>query len=207
MRMQGYLSQAKHLQLDFESFDVSHVSRSGNTHADSLATLATSSTQGLPRVILVKDLYRANKVKEDMVQIHQVKVSPSWMDPIVSFLKDDTLPEEKSEAEKIRRKAPRFWLFEDHKLYKRSYSRPYLLSLHPETSELLLEELHEGICESHIEGRSLSHKAITQGYWWPGMQKEAQEYVKKCDQCQRFAPNIHQPGGVLNPLSSPWPFA
>ena len=38
------------------------------------------------------------------------------------------------------------------------------------------------------------------------MQKEAQEYVKKCDQCQRFAPNIHQPGGVLNPLSSPWPF-
>ena len=39
------------------------------------------------------------------------------------------------------------------------------------------------------------------------MQKKAQEYVKKCDQCQRFALNIHQPGGVLNPLSSPWPFA
>ena len=39
------------------------------------------------------------------------------------------------------------------------------------------------------------------------MQKEAQEYVKKCDQCQRFTPNIHQPGGSLNPLSSPWPFA
>ena len=39
------------------------------------------------------------------------------------------------------------------------------------------------------------------------MQKEAQEYVRKCDQCQRFAPNIHQPRGVLNPLSSPWPFA
>ena len=39
------------------------------------------------------------------------------------------------------------------------------------------------------------------------MQKEALKYVKKCDQCQKFAPNIHQPGGVLNPLSSPWPFA
>ena len=39
------------------------------------------------------------------------------------------------------------------------------------------------------------------------MQKEVQEYVKKCDQCQRFAPNIHQPRGVLNPLSNPWPFA
>ena len=39
------------------------------------------------------------------------------------------------------------------------------------------------------------------------MQKEALEYTKKCDQCQRLALNIHQPGGFLNPLSSPWPFA
>ena len=39
------------------------------------------------------------------------------------------------------------------------------------------------------------------------MQKEALEYVKKCDQCQRFTPNIYQSGWVLNLLSSPWPFA
>ena len=38
------------------------------------------------------------------------------------------------------------------------------------------------------------------------MQKVAQEYMKKCNQCQRFAPNIHQLGGVLNPLSNSWPF-
>ena len=38
------------------------------------------------------------------------------------------------------------------------------------------------------------------------MQREALDYVKKCDQCQRFALSIHQPGGVLNPVSSPWPF-
>ena len=39
------------------------------------------------------------------------------------------------------------------------------------------------------------------------MQREALEYVKKCGQCQWFAPSIHQPGGILNPLSSLWPFA
>ena len=39
------------------------------------------------------------------------------------------------------------------------------------------------------------------------MQKQAQEFSKKCDQCQIFAPTIHQPGGVLNPVSSPWPFS
>ena len=128
------------------------------------------------------------------------------MDPIVAFLKDDILPEAKSEAEKIRRNATRFWLFKDHKLYRRSYSGPYLLCVHPEASELLLEELHKGICGSHTRGRSLSHRALTQGYWWLGMQKEALEYVRKYDQYQRFAPSIHQPGGVLNPLSNLWPF-
>ena len=128
------------------------------------------------------------------------------MDLIVLFLKEDILPEDKLEADKVWRKAPRFWLSRDQKLYKRSFSRPYLLCIHPEASELLLEELHEGICGSHTGSRSLSHTAITQGYWWPNMLKEAQEYVKKCDQCQRFTPNIYQPGGILNSLSSPWPF-
>ena len=105
------------------------------------------------------------------------------MDSISKFLESDILPEEKIEVKKIRRKAPRFWLSEDKKLYKRSFSGPYLLCIHLKMSESLLEELHKGICGSHTGGRSLSHQAITQGYWWPNMQKEAQEYVRKCDQC------------------------
>ena len=78
-------------------------------------------------------------------------VGPSWMDPIVLFLKDDILLEEKGEANKVWRKAPRFWLFKDQKSYKRSFSRPYLLCIHPKAVEPLLEELHERIYESHTE--------------------------------------------------------
>ena len=129
------------------------------------------------------------------------------MDSIVRFLREDILLEERIEADKIRRKATSYWLFEDHKLYKCSFSGPYLLCVHPKLTESLLEELHERIYGSHTGGRFLAHRAITQGYWWSNMQREALEYVKKCDQCQRFAPSIHQPGGILNPLSSPWPFA
>ena len=129
------------------------------------------------------------------------------MDSIILYLKEDILPKDKSEVEKIRRKMSHFWLSKDQKLYKHSFFGPYLLCVHPEATKLLLEELHEGICGSHTGGRSLSHRAITQGYWWPNMQEKIQEYVKKCDQYQRFAPNIHQPEGVLNPLSSAWPFS
>ena len=56
-RMQEYLCQIRSIQKKFEVFDLSHVPRSGNTHADSLATLATSSAQDLPQVVLVEDLY------------------------------------------------------------------------------------------------------------------------------------------------------
>ena len=85
------------------------------------------------------------------------------MDSLVLFLKEDILPEEKIEANKIQRKASRFWLSEDQKLYKHSFSGPYLLCVHPEASKLILEELHEGICGSNIESGFLSHRAITQG--------------------------------------------
>ena len=43
VRMQEYLNQVKRLWPSFDLFSLSHISRSGNTYADSLATLATSS--------------------------------------------------------------------------------------------------------------------------------------------------------------------
>ena len=70
MRMQGYLSQVRHLLSGFESFNLLQIPRSGNTHANSLTTLATSSTQGLPRVILVEDLCKPTEKKKKMAQIH-----------------------------------------------------------------------------------------------------------------------------------------
>ena len=99
--MQDYLSQVRPLQSGFESFSLQQVPRSKNTHADSLATLATSLAQCLPRVILVEDMYKPAEVKEQKISIHQIKVLPSWMDPIVLFLKDDILPEEKGEVGKV----------------------------------------------------------------------------------------------------------
>ena len=89
--MQGYLSQVSHLQSGFGFFNLSQVPRSRNTHVDSLATLATSSAQSLPKVILVEDLCKPTKEKGSVVHVHQIRVGPSWMNLIVLFLKDDVL--------------------------------------------------------------------------------------------------------------------
>ena len=135
--------------------------------------LTTSSAQNLPQVILVKDLYKHTETKRKTARIHQIRAGPSWINSIIQFLREDTLPEERIETDKVRRKAIRFWLSENQKLYKRSFSGPYLLCIHPEMTESLLEELHEGICRSHTGGSSLAHRAIIQDYWWPNMQREA----------------------------------
>ena len=155
------MNQVRHLQSEVKSFNLSQIPRNRNTHTDFLATLATSLAQSLPRVIFVKNLCKPTEVGRNVAHIHQIRVGPNWMNSIVLFLKKDVLPKKKSKADKVRRKAPRFWLFEDQKLYKRSFFGPYLLCIHPEAGELLLEELDEGICGSHTGGRSLSHRALT----------------------------------------------
>ena len=76
-RMQGYLAQIRHLQLKFELFNLQHISRSGNTHADSLATLVTSSAQNLPRVILIEDLCKPLGIRGNMTCVHHVRIRPS----------------------------------------------------------------------------------------------------------------------------------
>ena len=114
-----------------------HVPRSGNAHMDSLAMLATSSVQNLPRIILVEDL-RKPSATVNTIQINQVREGPSWMDSITQFLKEYILPEEKIEADKIQRKATNYWLSKDSKLYRHSFSGPYLLCVHPDQAESLL---------------------------------------------------------------------
>ena len=102
-RMQGYLSQVKCLQSEFDSFNLLHIPRNDNAHADSLAMLATSLAQDLPRVILVEDLYKPTETKRETR-----RAGPSWMDSIIQLLREDILHEERIEVDKVRRKATRY---------------------------------------------------------------------------------------------------
>ena len=178
--MQEYLSQVRRIQTKFKSFDLSHIPRSGNTHADSLATLVTSSAQNLPRVIIVKDLCTPTPTKKELLQIHQINLGPSWMDSILLFLERDILPEEKAKAEKYEGKP-----FDFGCLRKKSCINVHFLG-HICFAYILRYQNHSQRSYAKestkaTRGRSLSHRAITQGYRWPSIQKEAQEYVEKCD--------------------------
>ena len=121
----------------------------------------------------------------DIPEVQQVESRGNWMTPIVSYLKDGRLPEEKDEARKLRVRSARYVLM-DEVLYKRGFSQPYLRCLASNKANYILRKVHEGACGNHLGARSLVHKVIRAGYYWPNMQADAKAYVKVCVGCCRF---------------------
>ncbi len=71
----------------------------------------------------------------------------------------------------------------------------------------MLEEIHQGVCGSHLSHRALCRKTVLQGYYWPSIGKDAEKLVQDCENCQKYSNYIHSPAVSQNPLISPWPFA
>jgi hypothetical protein len=180
--MSAYLSIARSLLAEFDSTHVAQIGREHNSHADILANLATTLESDVQRTVCIETLDRPSFQKQE-VFVCSISNQPSWMDLILSYLMDNKLPEDKKEAKMIKCKAPRYWVSKEGLLYRRSFTGPYLLCVHPEMVKNFLFEIHEGICGSHTGGKSLTHRAISQGYWWPCMQADALNYVRECDKC------------------------
>ena len=130
----------------------------------------------------------------------------NWTTLLVSYLKNDILPDRKEAASKSKVQTTWFILMKDV-LYKKGFSPLYLRCLGLEEVDYVMRKVHEGICGKHSGSRSLAHKLIRAGYYWPTMQKDAQTYVKAYDKCQRFSNIIKQPFEELDLMIAPWPFA
>jgi len=79
--------------------------------------------------------------------------------PIISYLKDGMLPDNKEAARKLKVQATRFMLIKDV-LYKMGFSCPYLRCFIPKEANYIMREVHEGVCGNHSGSWSLLHKLI-----------------------------------------------
>ena len=118
------------------------------------------------------------------------------MDPILKYLKEGVLPEDKKEAKSLMFRAANYTIINDM-LYKRGFTFPYLRCLVPEEGTRVLEELHEGECSNHIKSQSLYIKALRLGYYWPTMKADAKALVQRCERCQKHARIEHAPSAEL----------
>ncbi|GAA0168610.1 hypothetical protein LIER_23286 [Lithospermum erythrorhizon] len=78
-------------------------------------------------------------------------------------------------------------------LYRKSFQGLLLRCVTREVGLIALEEVHGGMCKSHINVRSLTQKIICLGVFWPLIATDANDHGKRCDSCQRQASIPHQP--------------
>ena len=118
--MKEYLWVAKQVISQFITAKVVQVARGQNKHANSLATLASSMTEDVPRIIKVELITQPSIDTATSVAVVSTS-RPCWMGPIISFLAEDQVPDDEKEANRVCRVATRYWLSTDRKLYRRSF--------------------------------------------------------------------------------------
>ena len=182
--MKRYLFKVQELQKHFQKFAITQIPRSKNRRADALSKLASSSFAHLTKNVLVEivpcrsiDVKAVSSVEE---------TGPTWMDPIINYLKAGALPNDPTEARKIRIKAPQYSLKEGV-LYRKGYLAPWLRCVGPKQASYVLQEAHFRACGAHAGACNIAQKATRLGYYWPTMYQDATKVVEKCQKCQQHA--------------------
>ena len=92
-------------------------------------------------------------------------------------------------------------------LYRRSYDVIHLHCLKKEEVERVMEEVHQGICGLHMNGRMLAKKILRMENYWNTMETDYVDFVKICHDCQTHTNLNHVPPSELYSMTSPWPLS
>nr|GEX19663.1 reverse transcriptase domain-containing protein [Tanacetum cinerariifolium] len=96
-----YLEKAKSLMSGFANLSISQVPRSKNEKADALSKIASTNFAHLSKQVLVEVL-KEKSIQEEEVATLVEEEGPTWMTPIMKYLKDGTLLSDRKEASKLR---------------------------------------------------------------------------------------------------------
>ena len=179
-----------------------HVPRAENQQADSLAKLASALESCEDRKITLLTLPNSHLEKKE--EVLNIQEPTDWRWEIWNQLTrgvGDTQPT--GERKKI---SPRFTII-DGVLYRRGFNVPFLRCLSTVEATRALEDIHAGLCGSHGGAQMLAKRVFRAGFYWPTVQKDAKEWVQKCEQCQKYANFTHKPGEPMTPIITPCPFA
>nr|GEY07471.1 hypothetical protein [Tanacetum cinerariifolium] len=122
-----------------------------------LGTYVAKEENMIKYLKMVKSLVLVEILKEKSIQEKEVTTvveedGPTWMTPIIEYLKEGTLPSDRKEARKLRIKARQYELMEGV-LYRRSFLAPWLRCVGPLQAKYFIREIHEGSCSMHAGPR------------------------------------------------------
>ncbi|GJT58532.1 reverse transcriptase domain-containing protein [Tanacetum coccineum] len=90
-----------------------------------IAGLQIAAQMGVCNVHVLIKVLKEKSIQEEEVATVVEEEGPTWMTPIMEYLKDGTLLDDRKEASKLRIKARQYELFEEV-LYRRSFLKPLL---------------------------------------------------------------------------------
>ncbi|RDY06381.1 Gypsy retrotransposon integrase-like protein 1, partial [Mucuna pruriens] len=194
-----YYDYAKEIISAFEAITFCHIPCEENQTADTLATLsAMVQVRQQSQTAYCQCLTRGT-------------VEPNaepWYSDIKRYLEKGEYLDKAFENRKrtLRRFASGFLLSETI-LYKRSTDMTLLQCVDGQEAEQIMEEVHEGIFGTHVNGNALAHKILRVGYYWTQMEADCYQHVRKCAKCQIHANRLNAAPSTLHNLTAPWPFS
>jgi hypothetical protein len=134
-----------------------------------------------------------------------------WREAYIDFIRDQRLPvgadARSAKAARVIRRSKGFILV-DSKLYWRGARSGVLMKcITKEDGYDILQEIHEGICGNHAASKTLVGKAYRAGFWWPTTVSDAEDLMRRCQNCQFFGKQSHVPAHSLITIPLSWPFA
>jgi len=105
-----------------------------------LARMAATVDPKLPKSVILE--MRASPSIREEVEVMRISTEESWMDPILAYICNGILPEDKRQARKLKCRAARYALL-DEVLYRRGFTLPLLRCLDNEEADYVLREIHE----------------------------------------------------------------
>ena len=161
----------------------------------------TPNTMRTPRISTYVDTTEEGK----HTQIYALAEGDTWMMPYRRYLADGILPAEPEEGKKIKRNAARYTLV-DGVLFGHGFTHPILTCVSDNECVRIMAELHEGICGSHVGGRSLASKVVRAGFYLATVKEDCVRHAQRCKQCQKHADWHKAPPEELGSIYSPWLF-
>jgi len=172
------------------------VVRDKNQAADALSKLGSSQAQ-IPQGVFIQDIH-ALSVGTDPVEKQPSEAmliddttpttsSRDWRAPFIRYISDGSGFQDKTENERLIRRAKNYILVDGKLMRKNTSSEVLLKCISQDDGIKLLDDIHAGSCGNHAASRMLVGKAFRAGFYWPIAVADAEKLVRHCEGCQFFA--------------------
>jgi hypothetical protein len=194
--MMAYKNLYHYLEGTFDGCKVSHISRNINEEADTLANIRSQCLPVPSGVFWEEIVERSIKSVKSSITAAGSGATPepeevmmieeTWIQRYLTYMINKQLPEDAVEAKRITRRSKAFVMLQG-KLYKKSITGVLQRCVTPQEGQVILKDIHGGVCGHHASSRAIAAKAFREGFYWLTAIEDAKDIVRKCEACQRFA--------------------